>query len=99
MLSIVTSTSARARLTAARAFVDRVPPSSELLIVAASRGAGDDLARGVGQTRGASFGLHRFSFTQLAARIAASELLAAGRTPATRLASEALAARVVFEAV
>src|SRR5262245_36301307 len=84
---------------AAREFVDRFPASSELLLVAASRGAADDLARDICRTRGASFGLHRFSFTQMAARAAATELVASGRTPATRLAGEALAARIAFEAV
>ncbi|PWT86413.1 MAG: PD-(D/E)XK nuclease family protein, partial [Blastocatellia bacterium] len=99
MIQIVTSTSSRARLTAARSFIDRFPASFELLLVAASRGAADDLSRDICRTRGASFGLHRFSITQLAARAAATELAALGRTPATQLAAEALAARVAFEGV
>ena len=43
-------------------------------------------------------GLHRFSVTQLAARLAAPILAADERAPATYLASEAVAARATFEA-
>ena len=44
-MHIVVSDSAAARLDAARQFVLRVPPASEILIVSASRGAADDFAR------------------------------------------------------
>ena len=68
------------------------------VIVSASRGAADDLARAVAIVRGGAIGLHRFSFAQLAARLAAPVLAARGIAPATRLGSEAVAARAVFEA-
>jgi len=45
MLRVVISTSAAVRLDAAREFLTGRPPSSELAIVGASRGAADDLAR------------------------------------------------------
>ena len=70
-MHIVTSDSAAARLDAARRFVLAVPPATEILIVSASRGAADDFARLVARGRGATFGLYRFSLTQLAARLAA----------------------------
>src|SRR5205085_11526912 len=97
MLRVITSTSAAARLSAAQAFLDEHPPDREIVIVAASRGAADDLARGVAARRGATFGLTRFSFTELAARAAAS---AGGqrRAPGTQAAAEAIAARAVFDA-
>ncbi len=47
-LRIVTSTSAAARLGEAARFLQRQPPASEVLVVGASRGAADDLARAVG---------------------------------------------------
>ncbi len=48
--------------------------------------------------KGATFGLHRLSFTQLAARLAASDLAAGGQAPASALGYEAVAARAAFEA-
>ena len=45
MIRVVTSTSAAARLAAARRFLHRRPPSAEVIIVGASRGAADDLVR------------------------------------------------------
>lgn len=67
------------------------------LVVSATRGAADDLARAVACARGAAAGLHRFSFVQLAAHLAAPVLAARGIAPATRLASEAVAARAIFD--
>ena len=68
------------------------------LIVSASRGAADDLARAVALARGATVGLHRFSFAQLAARLAAPVLAARGIAPVTLIGSEAVAARATFDA-
>ncbi len=47
----------------------------------------------------ATFGLHRFTLTQFAARLAAVELAARGLAPATPLGTEAVAARATFDAV
>ncbi len=98
MLHVLISTSAAARLAAARRFLDRYPPSTEILVVGASRGAADDLVRRLAKDRGATFGLTRFSLTELAAR-AATESRGAAYTPGTQAAGEAMAARAVFEAV
>ena len=95
---LIESSSAAVRLKAARAFVERFPPSTEILLVGASRGAVDDLARSIAAGRGIVVGLHRFSFTQLAARLAAAALAERGLTPGTRLGTEAVAARAAFEA-
>ena len=67
-------------------------------IVSASRGAADDLARSVARARGGAVGLHRFSFAQLAAHLAAPVLAARGIAPATRIGAEAVAARAAFDA-
>ncbi|MEK7862168.1 MAG: PD-(D/E)XK nuclease family protein, partial [Chloroflexota bacterium] len=98
-MRIILSTSASARLQAALAFLDTLPRSSEIVIVGASRGAVDDLARAVARRAGATFGLTRFSLVQLAARAAASRMAAADRTPGTQAGAEAIAARAVFDAV
>jgi CRISPR/Cas system-associated exonuclease Cas4 (RecB family) len=68
------------------------------LIVGASRGAADDLARDVAATLPATFGLQRVSLTQLAARTAIVALATEGKTPSTRLGAEAVAARAAFDA-
>src|SRR5262249_5329128 len=64
--------------------------------VGASRGAADDLARSIAATSGATFGLTRFSFTELAARAAVARR--SKHAPGTQAGAEATAARVVFDA-
>src|SRR6185295_6992680 len=98
-LRVITSTSAAARLSLAARFLDHRPPGSEVLIVGASRGAADDLARSVASRLGATFGITRFSLTELAARAASTRLARERRAPASQAGGEAVAARVVFDAV
>jgi ATP-dependent helicase/nuclease subunit B len=92
------SPAASERRARASAFVDALPGGTEVLIVSATRGAADDLARDLARREAATFGLHRFSLAQLAARLAATRLAAAGLAPATSLAAQAIAARAVFDA-
>jgi CRISPR/Cas system-associated exonuclease Cas4 (RecB family) len=98
MFRIIESASAARRLSAARTFVEQFPRDAEILIVAASRGAADDFARSIAVARGASFGLYRFSLTQLAARLAAPLLAAQRSAPTTLLGAQAVSARALFEA-
>ena len=97
MLETFQASAAGERLRAAGAFVERFPAATEVLIVGATREAADDLARRITAARGVSFGLHRASLMQITARFAATELARLGAAPATRLAAEAVAARVSFE--
>lgn len=108
MLRVICSTSAARRLDAAQMFLARRPPSAEVTIVGASRGAADDLVRSVVRRSGATFGLTRFSLTELAARAAAVRLAGARliarpqgarRLPGTQAGAEAIAARAVFDAI
>lgn len=85
------------RLAAARAFVGEFPPATELLLIGATRSAIDDFARTVSATRGASFGLHRFTPLQLAARLAQPRLAVRGLAHAGDLATAAIATRVTFD--
>src|SRR5581483_11228236 len=98
MIRVVTAASAAARLDAARRFVLDAPPAAECLIVSASRGAADDFARELARTRGATFGLYRFSLTQLAARLSAPRLARARLSATTALGVQAVAARALFDA-
>src|SRR4051812_10191212 len=98
MLRIVTSTSAAARLAAAAHALATRLPSQETLVIGASRGAADDLTREVTRCAGATFGVIRFSLTELAARAAAVQPADPRRAPGSLAAAEAIAARAVFEA-
>lgn len=94
-LRIVESSEAACRLAEARAWLLARPGGA--VIVSASRGAADDLARSVALSNGGAVGLQRFSFAQLAARLAAPALAARGIAPATRIGAEAVAARATFD--
>lgn len=98
-LRLVESASASERIEAARVFIEGFPPDREILVVGASRDAADELARLIASRRGATFGLHRLSLIQLAARLALTRTADQGTAPATPLAGEALAARVAFQAL
>ena len=97
-VTAVQSGSAAVRLREARQFLDHFEPGAEVLLLGASRGSVDDLARAISLEKGATFGLHRLSFTQLAARLAIMELAARDRAPTTALGHEAVATRAAFEA-
>src|SRR5215212_955845 len=68
---LIESSSAQLRLQEARGFVETHAARGDVWLVGASRGAVDDLARAIAAASGATIGLHRFSLTQLAARLAA----------------------------
>ena len=97
MARAVSSTSSRARIQAALAFLTQHAADAELTIVAASRGAADELARALVAARGASFGVSRYGFNELVARLAAPVLARARVAPASPLSLEAVAARASFE--
>src|SRR5262245_43284429 len=98
VVTAIQSGSAAVRLREARRFLEQFQPGAEVLLLGASRGSVDDLARAISLEKGAMFGLHRLSFTQLAARLAIMEMAARDRAPATTLGHEAVATRAAFEA-
>src|SRR5436309_249254 len=99
MIRVLVSSSNGERVAAARRFIESFPPGAERLLVGASRPAADDCVRRLSVSAMATFGLHRFSLTQLAARLATAEFARQGLTHGSSLAAEAVAARAVFEAV
>ncbi len=99
MIRVVESASAAERIEAARLFLAALPVGGEALVVGATRDVADDLVRRVTATAGATFGIHRASLAQLAARVAAAELARLGAAPTSALGTEALAARATFEAL
>jgi hypothetical protein len=97
MTKAISSASAEARLRAALTFLSSASPSSPITIVAASRGAADDLARGLARVRGATFGVRRYGFNELVTKLAAVPLARRDQTVASPLSVEAIAARAAFE--
>ena len=97
-LRIIEGSDAAQRLREATAWVGARLDRGGALIVSASRGAADDFARTIAAARGGAVGLHRFSFAQLAARLAAPVLAERGIAPSPPIGSEAVAARAAFEA-
>ena len=97
-LRVHVSASADERLSIARDTLRGSAPGCPVIVVGATRGAADDLARAVSALLPATFGLHRCSLIQLAARIAAAALAGDGSSSSTWLGAEAVAARAVFEA-
>ena len=65
-LHIIESSEASVRLREAQRWL-AARTDRGALVVSASRGAADDLARAVALSCGATAGVHRFSFAQLAA--------------------------------
>ncbi|MBI4886582.1 MAG: hypothetical protein HY824_05785 [Acidobacteria bacterium] len=97
-MKVLVSPSAADRLACARDAVRGCAAGSPILLIGATRGAADDLAREVAAAVPATFGVQRLSLTQLAARTALAALADQGVTPGTRLGAEAVAARAVFDA-
>ncbi|MGH9661681.1 MAG: hypothetical protein ACRD96_24245, partial [Bryobacteraceae bacterium] len=94
---LVSSSSAAARLTAAREHIG-AHASAEVLIVASSRAAADELAAEIAFERGGLFGVARAGFVELITRLALPALAKAGLSPTGGLGAEAVATRVAFEA-
>jgi len=97
-LRVCVSASAADRLSCARDVVRACAPGTRVLIVGATRGAADDLARSIAAGAAATFGIQRLSLTQLAAKTAILTLASDGLTSTTWLGTEAVAARVAFDA-
>ena len=98
MLTVVSTGSGQARLSAAGEFVRGFAVGTEVLLVGATRDAVDDFVRGLMVQGGATFGLHRFSLMQLAVQLAALRLAEQGLVPASGFGAEVLAAHCAFEA-
>lgn len=90
MNAVFHAPSASAALQAAAGWIEPLLGKSEILVASATRAAGDEFVRSLAGP--GSFGVHRYTLAQLAAALAGSQA-----APATRLAMEAVAARVTHE--
>ncbi|MFN0172690.1 MAG: hypothetical protein ACKV22_40435, partial [Bryobacteraceae bacterium] len=93
MLRVFVSPSSEARQRWAWESIAPHCRTSEVLLLAPSRGAADDFLR---RNATGILGVHRYSVSQFAAGLASSELAERGLTVATHLGREALAARAIF---
>ena len=89
------SIDAALRLECARGWLDSFPSDAEILLVAHSREAANDLYLQVVQTRGAVFGIKRVTLNSLASRLAQNVLVESGTAPATNLTFTAVVARAI----
>src|SRR5690554_6217199 len=96
-IRVIESSSTARRLDAARSFVRAHPPATEILLLGTTREAIDDFVRELSIESGATFGLHRFTLSQLAARLAEPTFAARGLAPCSGVANEALVTRAAFE--
>jgi RecB family exonuclease len=93
--TLLRSPRADARIARASAWLDARPAGEEVLVVAATADAANDLLRSIAARRGAAFGWHRKTLIQLAVELATPALAAAGLAPLGALAREAVAARAL----
>ncbi|HEV2177715.1 MAG TPA: PD-(D/E)XK nuclease family protein [Terriglobia bacterium] len=99
MIQVFVSSCNEDRLAAAQRFVSSFAPATEALLIGASREAVDELVYELSRSAHATFGLYRFSLTQLAARLSTAEFARTGLAHSTPLGAEAVAARATFDAL
>src|SRR5215204_2832370 len=93
--TIITSADAQARLDSAKTWIESFPPDTELLILANSKEASNNLHLSLVASRGAAFGVKRISLNVLASRLAQRKFAESGKTPATNLSFTAVVARAI----
>jgi ATP-dependent helicase/nuclease subunit B len=93
---LISSADGALRLAAAAEWIDSYPKDAELVVLAPSKEAGDEIVRSSAIRSRARFGLQRATLDQLASRLAAVALAQREIAPATRLSMEAVCARAVY---
>ena len=83
------------RVRIAQEWIETYPADAEILLVANSREAANDLHLRVVEARGAAFGLKRVTLNFIASRLAQRTLVESGTAPATNLTFTAVVARAI----
>jgi ATP-dependent helicase/nuclease subunit B len=94
---LLVSHDAASRLDAAAAWLAALPADAEVLVLAPTWHAADEIVRLVVAKAGTRFGILRFTPDRLAAQLAAAELARAGRAPCGPLSLVAVAARAAHQ--
>jgi RecB family exonuclease len=92
---LIISQDTAARLTAAFEWLSSYAADAEILILSATKEAGDDFVRNAALLTGSRFGLTRLTLNQIVSVLSAPVLARAGRPPASSLVLTAVAARAV----
>jgi hypothetical protein len=74
--TVITSAASHHRVTRGRDWLKARAPTEEILMIGATLGAANELARSLAQEKRASFGYHRLTFGQLASALARPVLAA-----------------------
>src|ERR1051326_5161885 len=96
MKTLISSFSVEDRVSAGAEFLRRFA-NQEVLIVAPTRMAADELVRAICLRTGSVFGVHRYTPVQLAIEAATKRLVNENKTILAGVAVDALAARAVYE--
>ena len=96
-VNVSTSSAANDRLRQAKGWLEARSPAEEILILAGTGDAGNELVRDLVHAKGAAFGWHRLSLAQLAAVLAAPVLATRNVVALGSLGVQAICARVVHK--
>jgi hypothetical protein len=94
-LLAITSVSSRRRIERACSWLESRERDEELVVVGATVGAANELARQVASRNSAAFGWHRISLPQLVSIVAAQELTRRGVVSLTRIGTDAVTMRLI----
>ena len=96
-ITVVSSSANHRRIARGREWLEARAPAEQVLIIGATLGAANEVARSLAQTKGASFGYHRMTLGQLAAALARPALAAQRTVPLGPLGIEAVANRAIHK--
>src|SRR5271167_1246821 len=96
-ITIVSSSASHHRIAHGREWVEARAPAEQVLIIGATLGAANEVARSLAQAKGASFGYHRMTLGQLAAALARPALAAQRTVPLGGLGIKAVTNRAVHK--
>ena len=96
-ITVVSSSANHRRIARGRDWLEARAPAEEVLIIGATLGAANEVARSVAQTKGASFGYHRMTLGQLAAALARPALAAQRTVPLGALGIQAVTNRAIHK--
>jgi hypothetical protein len=94
-LTVITSAAGHHRIARCRDWLKARAPAEEILIIGATLGAANELARSLAQEKRASFGYHRLTLAQLASALARPVLTAQRTVPLGALGIQAVANRAI----
>jgi hypothetical protein len=96
-VAIVTSAASHSRIARGRDWLNARRPADEVLIIGASLGAANELARNIAQEKRASFGYHRLTLGQFASALARPVFAAQRTVPLGALGVQAITNRAIHK--